>query len=143
MALELKKDYKGYEAKYWRISDYRYDTNHKNCNVTLTLYKNKTLRNESINQSILTHSFNFKFENEEPTIEKLYNLIKEPVMQDVRNELGRFSYVDSDNEPVAEGVRVLKEEDGSYYYVNNEDASKVVVTVLKENVNIFSDAIDC
>jgi len=139
MALKLVKDYKGYEAEYWKINEFRYNILQGRCEVMLTLYKDKSVRDSSISEFIYNETLSFDYSSE-PTLASLYVKIKEPNMKIVYDNLRNVTYINADNEAI--DATVLQKEDGSYYYVDDNDA-EIVVTILKENVNPFSGSVDC
>lgn len=78
MALKLVKQFKGYDAEYWKIGKCIYDTLNHKCYIILILYKDADTRIGDAFSGIITEKFVFDFE-EQPTLEAVYSKIKEEI----------------------------------------------------------------
>lgn len=79
MALQVDYDYKGYTANYWAITQTRWDKGSNRTSCTLTLFKDKAERDESLSNALPVQR-RFSFEGD-LSIEQLYVNIKEQEVQ--------------------------------------------------------------
>ena len=83
MALQLNENFKGIQANYWRIRKEVVDTITNKVTIRLSLYKDKSTRLMNVNNFLKEEVF--EFDGSDNTREDIYELIKQPVLEDGEN----------------------------------------------------------
>lgn len=108
MALIYKKPYLfGVEMNYWTIGKQDFDWDGKSGSVTIFAYRSKEAKDDLNEPGVMQETFtwsgeDFTFTKDGNIFEEAYNKIKEPILDEERNNTNEFSTAEDDPDRIAE-----------------------------------------